>query len=245
MSLGKPTEMTLRDLLIEELKRRGVVVVPEVSFRTIDGRRLVPDLLLRDSAEYVVETKLGAETKLLDAMVQLYDYGKHVTEAKGAFAVLFPAELRRPWPSDVIESIAKDSKTQISCIGIFKDLRPSQPFKGSLFEVADWISRHVLRPLVVEADTGFAIRVLRDAVDYVTASVRQLQSKNLEDIFGGRSVFENVLQYEEGKYPLEEMRRAATYLLVNQLLFYHVLTRMDSSFQVINEDGVKRPGDLR
>lgn len=26
MSLGKPTEMTLRDLLVEELKRRGVVV---------------------------------------------------------------------------------------------------------------------------------------------------------------------------------------------------------------------------
>lgn len=111
MSLGKPTEMTLRDLLIEELKRRGVVVIPEVSFRTVDGRRLVPDLLLRDGAEYVVETKLGAETKLLDAMVQLYDYSKHVTEAKGAFAVLFPSELRRPWPSDVIKSIAKGSKT--------------------------------------------------------------------------------------------------------------------------------------
>jgi hypothetical protein len=102
MSLGKPTEMTLRDLLIEQLKRRGVVVVPEVSFRTVDGRRLMPDLLLRDGGEYV------AEAKLLDAMVQLYDYSKHATEAKGAFAVLFPAELRRPWPSDVIESVAKD-----------------------------------------------------------------------------------------------------------------------------------------
>jgi hypothetical protein len=27
MGLGKPTEMTLRDLLVEELKRRGVVVI--------------------------------------------------------------------------------------------------------------------------------------------------------------------------------------------------------------------------
>ena len=27
VSLGKPTEMTLRDLLVGELKRRGVVVV--------------------------------------------------------------------------------------------------------------------------------------------------------------------------------------------------------------------------
>ena len=50
MSLGKPTEMTLRDLLVEELKRRGVVVVPEVSFRTVDGRRLVPELVLHDGA---------------------------------------------------------------------------------------------------------------------------------------------------------------------------------------------------
>ena len=245
MGLGRPTEMSLRDLLIEELKRRGVVVVPEVSFRTVDGRRLMPDLVLKNGAEYVVETKLGAETKLLDAMVQLYDYSKHVVEAKGAFAVLFPAELRRPWPSDVIMSIARDAKTEISCIGIFKDLRPSQPFKGNLFEVADWIAGHVLRAPVVEADTGFAIRVLRDVVDFVTASVRQLQSKDLEDIFGGRNVFENVLQYEEGKYPLEEMRRAATYLLINQLLFYHVLTRVDSSFSVIDEDRIRHPADLR
>ncbi|MEM3356554.1 MAG: N-6 DNA methylase [Candidatus Bathyarchaeia archaeon] len=245
MGLGRPTEMSLRDLLIEELKVRGVGVVPEVSFRTVDGRRLVPDLVLHDGASYVVETKLGAEIKLLDAMVQLYDYSKHISEAKGAFAVLFPEELRRPWPSDVIVSIARDSKTQISAIGIFKDLRPSQPFKGSLYEVADWIAGHVLKPLVVEADTGFAIRVLREAVDYIGASVRQLQSRELEDIFGGKSVFENVLQYEEGRYPLEEMRRAAAYLLVNQLLFYHVLTRVDASFAVIDEDRVRRPADLR
>ena len=112
MGLGKPTEVTLRDLLVEELKRRGVVVVPEVSFRTVDGRRLVPDLVLKNEAEYVVETKLGAETKLLDAMVQLYDYSKYVTEAKGAFAVLFSAELQRPWPSDVIMSIPRDAKTK-------------------------------------------------------------------------------------------------------------------------------------
>lgn len=43
MGLGRPTEMTLRDLLVEELKRSGVVVIPEVSYRTVDGRRLVPD----------------------------------------------------------------------------------------------------------------------------------------------------------------------------------------------------------
>lgn len=237
--------MTLQDLLRKELENRGVSVSSQMIFRAVDGRRLIPDLVLRNGAQYVVEMKLGAETKLLDAMVQLYDYSKHVSDAKGAFAVLFPEELRRPWPADVIESVARDKKTEISCIGIFKDLRPTQPFRGNLLEVADWISGHVLKPLVVEVDTGFAIRVLRDAVDYIATAVKQLQGQELEDVFGGKSVFENVLQYEEGRYPLEEMRRAVAYLLINQLLFYHVLTRVDAAFPAIDEDKIRRPDDLR
>lgn len=44
------------------------------------------------------------------------------------------------------------------------------------------MASHVLRAPVVEADTGFAIRVLRDAVSYITANVRQLQGKELENI---------------------------------------------------------------
>jgi len=52
------------------------------------------------------------------------------------------------------------------------------------------------------------------------------------------------LQYEEGRYPLEEMRLAATYLLVNQLLFYHVLTRVDASFPAVDEEKIRRPSDL-
>ena len=242
--LGKPTEMTLRDLLVEELRRREVVVLPEMSFKALDGRHLMPDLVLKDGAQYVVETKLGAETKLLDAMVRLYDYSKYVTEAKGAFAVLFPQELRQPWSHDVILNIAMNPKTEYVVTAIFKDLRPSQRFAGNLSEIADWMAGHVLRAPVVEADTGFAIRVLRDAVSYITASVRQLRDKELEDIFGGKTVFENILQYEEGRYPLEEMRQAATYLLVNQLLFYHVLSRMDASFPAVDEEKIGKPADL-
>lgn len=243
MGVPKPTEMTIRDLLQEELRKRGVTVVPEFSVSTPTGI-LKPDILLRNGAPYVVETKLGTETKLLDAMVKLYDYSKYVTEAKGAFAVLFPEELRRTWDYNVILSIATNPKTEYVVTAIFKDLRPSQRFAGNLSEISDWMAGHVLRAPVVEADTGFAIRVLRDAVSYITASVRQLRGKELEDIFGGKTVFENILEYEEGKYPVEEMRQAATYLLVNQLLFYHLLTKEDLSLPAIDEEKISRPADL-
>jgi len=62
--------MTVRDLLQQELRKRGVTVVPEFSVSTPTGL-LKPDILLKNGAPYVVETKLGAETKLLEAMAKL------------------------------------------------------------------------------------------------------------------------------------------------------------------------------
>lgn len=240
--MGTPTEMTVQDLFQEELKRRGVKVASQVSFQTPVGR-MQPDIVLRNGAQYVVETKLGSETKLFDAMIKLYDYSKYVVEAKGAFAVLFPEELRRPWPQEIIERMAIDPKAKYSVVAIFKDLRPSQPFEGNLNEITDWIAGHVLRVQPVEMGTDFAIRVLRDAVSYVTALVKRLQSKDLVDIFGGRTVFDTVLHYEEGRYPLEEMRQAAAYLLVNQLLFYHVLAKI-GAFEILDESKIEKPRDL-
>jgi len=238
----KPTEMTVRALLQRELEKRGVKVTPELSFVTPVGR-MMPDLVLRNSGDYVVETKLGAEAKLFDALIQLYDYSKY-TEAKGAFAILFPEELRRPWPYEMLEKISADPKLSYKIAALFKDLRPTQQFAGNLAQVADWIAEHVLRPPVVEADTSLAIRVLSEAVDFITASIRRLGGKELEDIFGGETVFENLLQYEKGKYPLEEMRKAAVYLLINQILFYHVLSNVDEYYVPIDETKINKPGDL-
>ena len=231
MSVPKATEMTIRNFLMKELEKRGIKVNTEFSYTTPIGR-LMPDLHLRNGAEYVVETKLGAEAKLLDAMVQLYDYSKY-TSANGGFAVLFPKELRRAWGPEILEKIVSDSRLKYITTATFKDIRPSQRFVGNLSEMADWIATQVLRRPSVEIDTSFAIKVLTEAVEYLTTNVKVLKDKDLEDIFGGRTVFENILQYEEGRYPLEELRQATTYLLTNQIIFYHILSKMDLTFDEI------------
>jgi hypothetical protein len=55
------------------------------------------------------------------------------------------------------------------------------------------------------------------------------------------------LEYEEGKYPTEEMKVAVAYLLINQILFYHVLSRKKSSdkFPEIDSDKLRTPADLQ
>jgi len=51
LGVAKPTEMTIRDLLQEELRKRGVKVVPEFSVSTPVGR-LAPDMLLKKRRNY-------------------------------------------------------------------------------------------------------------------------------------------------------------------------------------------------
>jgi hypothetical protein len=204
MGVPRSTEWTIRDLLQEELRKRDVKVVPEVSFDTPFGR-LMPDIVLRNGAEYVVETKLGTVADLLKAVIKLGDYKKY-SGAKGAFAVLFPEELRRPWDPELLRSIALDPSLKYTVTYTFDDFRPSGSFEGSLAQIADWIAKQVLKPLPIEVETSFAIRVLRGTVQYVTSIMRRLRGEQLEDIFGGKTVFENILQYEEGRYPLEQMR---------------------------------------
>ena len=130
MSSSLPTEMTVRKFLTNALEKRAVKVQTEWSYSTPIGR-LAPDMRLLNGAEYVVETKLGSESKLLEAIVKLYDYSKY-TEAKGAFAVLFPEELRRHWTPEMLEKIAADPKLKYVVAAIFKDHRPSSRYEGNL-----------------------------------------------------------------------------------------------------------------
>ena len=51
LGVSKPTEMTIRDLLQEELRKRGVTVVPEFSVSTPVGL-LKPDILLKNGARF-------------------------------------------------------------------------------------------------------------------------------------------------------------------------------------------------
>ena len=76
----RPTEYTVRQLLIEELKSRGGKVTPEISFVSPVGR-LVPDLLLQNGGCYVVETKLGAESKLMNEVANYDFYNKFLSHA--------------------------------------------------------------------------------------------------------------------------------------------------------------------
>jgi type I restriction-modification system DNA methylase subunit len=236
---GHATESTILDLFMEELGKK-VKVLTQLSYPQLSGRKQ-PDATVGEKQDYFIEAEWeGNETK---GLVQAARYQR--LGGKGVFVVLFPARLRRPMPRQILLRQAMGSR--FSGIGIFNDQRKEDFFSGSLDEVTTKISEHVLKEIpVIETKTPKVISIIQKAVNYISATLVGVTEQSIDEIFGGKSVFENILQFEEKKYPLKEMRKGAAYLLVNQLLFYHLLSKSrPNDFGEMDEEKIHSLKDLQ
>ena len=238
------TEDTVTDWLREELEKHGIpMAATQIKFDKPHGF-IKPDVFIESDPGYVIQAKLGNTAKTFDAIGQVWDsirYGK----VAGGFVIIYPEKLRRLPPAKARQWCYKLPSEVYAYFGP-GDKRPPLHKRGNFRTVAKWMSEHVLNPPeYVEPDISFVVNQLRKIANYVTATLKYLTEKELEEIFGGSSVFENILQYEEGEYPLVEMQRATAHLLINQILFYHILSREDpEKYSEIEEDSITEPKGL-
>ena len=239
-------ENTIRAILLEELRKKGVEGAGPVSYNIPQVGRLEPDAILEDGGQYLVETKLGDETKLAEALADLHDYTKYI-DSNGAFAIVYPKSLKKiPLIVSRVREQILSPQARYVATAIFNDNRPTDHCAGDFEALTSWVATHVLRPPeIVRVDVDFLIGMLQSNVGSLSTLMTHLKVSDLERMFGGRSVFENILQYEQNKYPIIHMRRAAAYLLENQILFYHILsTRSKTEFDPIDETKIRLPTDL-
>lgn len=235
---GHATESTILDLFREELGKK-VKVLTQLSYAQLSGRKQ-PDATIGEKQDYFIEAEWeGNETK---GLVQAARY--QMLGCKGIFVVMFPNRLRRSMPRAVLLRQAQHAK--LTAIAIFNDERAQDFFSGTIEEVTTRISVHVLKEIQVEIKTANVISIIRKAVEYISAALAGITEQSLDEIFGGKSVFDNILQYEEKSYPLKEMRKGAAYLFVNQILFYHLLSKArPNDFEELNEDKIQSFEELQ
>lgn len=242
----RATENTVTTFLRELLEKKGIDSTAFASIDTPDGRREV-DILCKNGGTYVCEAKFS-EKKLIEAIAKIQnDYLKHykILGIRGGFAVLYPEELSKSIPIEVLKEALPKSKFKMVMVFLPDDPRRNfAVIEGTLEEIGGELAKQILTPpATIEPTINWVIRVLRESAEYITLGLRDLSGESLEDIFGGRDVFRNVLQYEANKYPVEDLRLASAYLLINQLLFYHILSRR-KGLDEIDPDGIKSPSDL-
>ncbi|MEM1965769.1 MAG: N-6 DNA methylase [Candidatus Caldarchaeum sp.] len=242
---GDTTEDTITAWLREDIEKQGVrIVETQIRLDKPEGGFIKPDIYMENGGRYVIQAKLGDSRKTVEAIGQVWDCVRY-GGVDGGFVVVYPEKLRR-LPLDMARKFAYKFECEAYAFFGPGDRRPSLYETGGLDKIAKWISEHVLKPPIwVEPNIEAAIRQLRKAADYLVVHFKHLEEKDLEDIFGGHDVFENILQYGEGKYPLEDMRRASAHLLINQILFYHMLSQSDpDKYAELDEESIKHPKEL-
>ncbi len=247
--LPKSTENTVTSMLKERLAQFDVTDCrPFGSLETPAGRREV-DLFCRNGGSYVIEAKF-LERDLLQAVAKIQnDYIRYHEQLQiaGGFAVLYPQELSKTTDTAEVEALVDKLRFKVVMLFLPKDSRRNfRVVEGTLNDIAGTIATQILSPPeYLSPSIDFVIELLRQAAEHLTSGLRQIAGEDLEELFGGRHVFQNILEFEEGTLPEEELRLATAYLLVNQLLFYHVLSRRtEERFEEIDVDAIRSPSDL-
>ena len=230
--LGKSAENTKSSYLTTLLTNLGLETYFE---RTINLSGIEkPDIqIVKNDGYYFIEAKQQPAT-LQDATAKAYKYqqsliSKGITP-KAVFGVLYTAKTGGPCE---ITAMFNYDPFFMRC-----KVR-------NIDELAHWIYGFITNPPTrSEPDAETTITTLRDIVSNISNQMGKIPAQAMENVFGGESVFENILEYKQDTLPVDQMRRAAAFLLVNQLLFYRLLSKESKDYEDINEDLIKSPADL-
>ena len=247
----KATEDTITsEILKEELKARGISIATQMTFDTPIGR-YQPDLYVGNGSQFVIQGKLGNSNQLIEAIGQVHD-GIKWAKVTGGFAVLYPKKLRTNVPISTLRELAHSKNLKFIAFAFFQeaDPRPQRDFEGTLLELVDWICNILEeKPKPIPVPLRKVVDVLQRSVAYLIPTLKHMQRKDLEYLFGDAHVFDNILLFDKGKIPLSDLRRAAAHFLVDQILFYVFLSRKMATinpelFPDIEEDLLTKPKQL-
>lgn len=220
MSAGFNVEDSSSSELTGLLKKRGLDATFKKSYITPSGRR-EPDIAINTPLGLVLVEAKVPPAGLPRAMSQVSEYEQSVgavEKIRAVFAVVYADRIHKNF--EVYFKSASGADLQLKL--------------KSISSVADYIIEKLAEvPVAAPAplSTQKVIGILNQGVELLSASLAHTTTEEIEGIFGGRDFFSTVLDLEEEKNVSDEaLKNAASYLLVNQILFYQILARETTEY---------------
>lgn len=231
---GEKGENAISAQLVSNLREIGCKNADfERQYDTLRGRRK-PDICFdMKQGVVIISAKLGGK-KELDAIITAQEYqqsiGSTYTVAE-TFAVVYPSARENKYILTVLaNSVHKTDSWEIH----------------KLKDVAKTIHQYIEnQPTIFTPQSSEAtfIRLLRRGVEEIT----QFISGEMHEIFGGEEFFEEILGFKSTSKKIKSkmsLKKTCAYLLVNQLLFYFILSKENPKYSPIDLSSIKRPSEL-
>ncbi|MCX6800616.1 MAG: N-6 DNA methylase [Candidatus Diapherotrites archaeon] len=231
---GKLQENSFNALLTKELIDLELDANFEEHFTTFQGLKK-PDISIKFKDTYFFVESKQEPAKLIDAISKAYLYQQSIRQAKLntiVFGVLFPKD-------------GGTKKIEAACL-LNKEPFFQQETFFTLGELARWIKEVITeeKPIAELSTTKF-IKILTEAVHSIDKNLKTLKLDEIESIFGGKTFFETILGYsEEEKIPIENLRVASSYLLVNQIFFYQILATETKKYPLFDVEKITSSNEI-
>lgn len=229
------TEDTVNDLMASFLRDQQLSITTQVSARSsLRGhRRTKPDFELRNGAILYGEGEW--DSKYVDGYNQAIGFGD-ISGATGYFLIGYPESLRARIRQGRIDRVTPAVLLRgVEYRGMLKIKgRPTSLFRGQLEELPQWLKEAMEKPK--PPDPNEFVQLMRDIV------------RDLTDLLPAHGEFPTLFEHIIATMPrdkggLETARRAAAYLVVNQMVFYRILEQR--GYPTIKPETLQRPADLK
>jgi len=257
MTIVKKTEKTWRKKLIDELEERlemhNMLVYDEISFKTPTGSSFkIPDITILDRSKVIEREKeiiiqpsgviAIVETKREDVhdgilqALQYVTYIEHIGVSRGCFSTNY---------RQVIGVIFEDTIRRIQDETFGRTISDETISSAANF-IADLITGVVTAP-PIELKDETIIRILNASVNQLSAFTGVIPKRKLEQLSGmffAKTLDLSIMENESSKKEFEDaMAKAAAYLIVNQILFYHLLSSAIEEFEPLKS--INDPEELQ
>lgn len=239
MALPRIEERTLYAPIIKHLESLGFEAIGNV---TVTAKE--PDILFRYSAiSFVIEVKVGRPEILgLKAVAQASDYGRRLG-TQNIIILIYPDSIRNEPITDygIVDHIAL--RTKISVITL------TEPWTESL-EIEPASMFQQLKTIIDEnksnIDFSTTVKLIGRYASDLNSVVYQIKTDELiSEVVNKLELFTSIGDIKDKEAAKRQVTNLASFLLFNQLLFYHIYKRRVKKSNIPELEEIKSLKDIQ
>ena len=238
MPIPKIEERTLYPPLVNYLKTIG--------FKAIGESKIIrksPDIVFQfDSISFVIEVKIGKTEIGLKAVAQASDYARKLN-TQNIIILVYPEKYRNEPITDdtVVDKIALDVDAYALVLTeywteslVIKPLNLFNKLKQQL------ISKEV------KVDFKTTVELIGNYVKELNSIIYQKAKDELiSEVVNKLDLFSSIGDLKDKETAEKQVKNLASYLLFNQLLFYHIYTKKDKTASLTELDEIEVIKDIQ
>ncbi|MEM5815569.1 MAG: N-6 DNA methylase [Candidatus Aenigmatarchaeota archaeon] len=218
MVLPRIEERTLYPPIISYLQKLGFEAIGETRVA-----RKQPDILFSlDTVSFVIEIKIGRPDIGLKAVAQAHDYAKKLG-TQNIIILIYPQEYRDQaiFDESIVDRIALEKEISALVLTDYwtEDLviKPIELFKSLKNKI-------IAKEVTVEFNT--VVKLVKSYVKDLSDIIYQIEMDELvSEVVNKLDLFSSIGEIKDKEAAERQVKILASYLLFNQLLFYHIFKR--------------------